>query len=148
MTLQEMASHLKRTLVRRRVPMRYQMSTVECGAACLAMILSYHGRKTGVPECREQCSVGRDGLTAGGLIKTAASFGLKVTARSVEPPELAAANLPAVVHWEFNHFVVLEKWSARSVRIVDPAAGRRRLSGEEFDAGFTGVIMEAIPAPG
>ena len=131
----------------RRVPTRYQMSNFECGAACLAMILSYHGRRTGVAECREQWSPGRDGLTAGGLIKTASSFGLQVTARSVEPHELAAANLPAVAHWEFNHFVVLERWSPRSVHIIDPGTGRRRVSAEEFDAGFTGVILEATPGP-
>ncbi|HEU4387523.1 MAG TPA: peptidase domain-containing ABC transporter [Blastocatellia bacterium] len=147
MTIFGRAVRLVRAPRRRRVPMRYQMSVVECGAACLAMILSYHGRRTGVPECREQCSVGRDGLTAGGLVKAAASFGLRVTVRSVEPYELAAANLPAIAHWDFNHFVVLEKWSPRSVHIVDPGAGRRRLTAEEFDAGFTGVILEATPGP-
>ena len=130
----------------RRVPVRYQMTSVECGAACLAMILSYHGRRTSVAECRDKCNSGRDGLTVEGLTRAAAAFGLQLTPRSLEPDQVATVGLPAFAHWEFNHFVVIESWSRRAIHIVDPAAGRRRLTAEEFDGGFTGVLLEAAPA--
>ena len=125
----------------RRVPVVLQMSTTECGAACLAMVLSYFGRKTRVSECREHLGAGRDGLTAHTIVRGARHFGLRVKAFSLEPSAFSELRLPAIVHWNFNHFVVVERWSAHQVEIVDPASGRRRLSAEEFDQGFTGVAL-------
>jgi HlyB family type I secretion system ABC transporter len=130
---------------RRRVPVMLQMSAVECGAACLAMILNFHGRKTRVSDCREKCGVGRDGATALSIARAARGYGLRVRAHSVELRDFGQVQLPAVVHWNFNHFVVVERWSARSVTIVDPAMGRRRLSAGEFSAGFTGVVLTFQP---
>ena len=132
-------------LERRRVPVLPQLSAVECGAACLAMILNYHGRRTRVAECRETCGVGRDGLTAATVAQAARSYGLRVKAFSLEPAELGNLQLPAIAHWEFEHFVVVERWSRAYVDIVDPASGRRRLSTGEFEAGFTGVILAFEP---
>jgi HlyB family type I secretion system ABC transporter len=122
-----------------------QLSAVECGAACLAMILSYYGRQTSVAQCREDCGVGADGVTARTLAVAARSHGLRVRALSLEPDAFPRLPLPAIVHWEFNHFVVLERWSPRVVEIVDPAVGRRRLTAAEFAAGFTGVALALEP---
>jgi ABC-type bacteriocin/lantibiotic exporter with double-glycine peptidase domain len=135
---------LKR-LRRRRVPVIMQMSMMECGAACLAMILSFFGRKTQVTEISESCGVGRDGLTARTITKAARHYGLRVKAFSLEPAQFKHVPLPAVAHWNFSHFVVVERWSPQWVEIVDPALGRRRLTTEEFDSGFTGVALTFEP---
>ncbi|HEX7331901.1 MAG TPA: peptidase domain-containing ABC transporter [Pyrinomonadaceae bacterium] len=130
---------------RRRVPVIRQMNSVECGAACLSMILSYHGRPTRISECREQLGIGRDGVTAATIARAARANGLRVKAYSVQPDDFKLVTLPAIVHWEFNHFIVVEKWSPESVEVVDPAAGRLRLTAAEFDAGFTGVVLVFEP---
>jgi ABC-type bacteriocin/lantibiotic exporter with double-glycine peptidase domain len=130
---------------RRRVPVILQLSKVECGAACLAMVLTYFGRETRVDECRVLLNVNRDGVTAEAIAREARNFGLMVRAFSVEPQELLHIPLPAIVFWEFNHFVILEHWSPKDVDIVDPAVGRRHLTPEAFDAGFTGVVLTFAP---
>ena len=132
-------------LRRRRVPVLLQLSAVECRAACLAMVLSYYGRNTAVSENRERCSIGRDGATARTIAQAARSYGLRVRAYSGEPVDFKYVSLPAIVHWNFNHFVVVERWSLHRVDIVDPAGGRRRLTPAEFDDGFTGVILTFEP---
>ena len=129
----------------KRISVQFQLTDSECGAACLAMILTHFGRKTSVAECRDKCSPGRDGLTARVIARAAQEFGLRVKAYSLEPPAMSEVPLPALVHWTFNHFVVLEAWSSKRVRIVDPAAGRRALTFEEFEAGFTGVVLTFEP---
>lgn len=136
---------LLRGLHWQRVPILVQLNAVECGAACLAMILTFHGRRTGVAECREHCGVGRDGLTAQTIAKAAEYYGLRVKAYSSEPHDIQYIRLPAIAHWNFHHFVVVESWSRKSVVIVDPAVGRRHLTANEFDAGFTGVILTFEP---
>lgn len=130
---------------RRRVPVLQQLSTVECGAACLAMILTYFGHQTSVTECRHVCQPGRDGITARTIAEAARRYGLRVRAFTGEPTALADLPLPAIVHWNFGHFVVLERWSPTQVELVDPAMGRRRLSAEEFQVGFTGVVLSFEP---
>jgi ABC-type bacteriocin/lantibiotic exporter with double-glycine peptidase domain len=129
----------------RRVPVVLQLTSYECGAACLAMILNFYGRKTVIGECREYCHPGRDGLTALIIARAARYFGLRVRAYSVGQDDFSQVPLPAIAHWSFNHFVVVERWSPTSVDVVDPAVGRRRLSTTEFDEGFTGVILAFEP---
>jgi ABC-type bacteriocin/lantibiotic exporter with double-glycine peptidase domain len=131
--------------MKQRVPVVLQLNAVECGAACLAMILGYHGRTVRLTDCRYICGAGRDGTTAQTLAKAARSFGLRVRAFSVEPKDLEHLSLPAIAHWQFNHFVVVERWSPKQVDIVDPGAGRRRLSPAEFEAGLTGVVLTFEP---
>ncbi|TKK88096.1 peptidase domain-containing ABC transporter [Herbidospora galbida] len=126
-----------------RVPVRLQSGLAECGAACLAMVLSHHGRHTGVREVSEQCGVGRDGLSALAIVKAARGYGLTATAYKAET--VTDAPLPAVAHWRRNHFVVVERQSARHVDVVDPAAGRRRLTREEFAEGYSGVLLTFEP---
>jgi ATP-binding cassette, subfamily B, bacterial len=129
-----------------RVPVRLQLSAVECGAACLAMILSYHGHQTKVAECRNRIGIGRDGLTAETIAKAARTYGLRVKAYSIENlADLKYVPLPAIAHWDFNHFVVIERWSPQRVEIIDPGSGRRQLTPAEFDAGFTGIVLTFEP---
>jgi ATP-binding cassette, subfamily B, bacterial len=129
----------------RRVPIVLQLTSYECGAACLAMILNFYGRKTVIGECREYCQPGRDGLTALIIARAARYFGLRVKAYSVGLADFRHAPLPAIAHWSFNHFVVVERWSPTAIDVVDPAVGRRRLTTSEFDEGFTGVILALEP---
>jgi HlyB family type I secretion system ABC transporter len=124
-----------------------QLSSIECGAACLAMILGYYGRKTRVSECRMLLNVGRNGVTAQALTREARRFGLQVGAFSLETAAFTRVPLPAIVHWNFEHFIVVERWSHNRVDVVDPAVGRRRLTNEQFDAGFTGVVLTFKPGP-
>lgn len=138
-----------RTLARKvrkpRVPEITQMSAVECGLACLAMVLSYHGRQTSLSELRAQSGLGRDGLTALSIVKMARNYQMRVRAISLQDNDFRSVPLPAIVHWEFNHFVVVEQWSPKGVLIVDPATGRRQLSQQQFDQSFTGVVLTFEP---
>jgi len=130
-----------RNLRRHRVPVIQQLNGVECGAACLAMILSYFGRSTSISECRDLCEAGRDGLNARNISEAARHFGLRVRAYSAEPEIFRYLPLPAIAHWKFGHFVVVERWSPKNVVIVDPAGGRRTVTAKEFDEDFTGVVL-------
>jgi ABC-type bacteriocin/lantibiotic exporter with double-glycine peptidase domain len=129
----------------RRIPVLNQMSAVECGAACLAMLLSYYGRKTSVSEVRDRCNVGRDGLSALDIVKAARMYGMRVRAVALQENDFRLVTLPAIVHWEFNHFLIVERWSPTHVDLVDPALGRRRVTIAEFDNSFTGIVMMLEP---
>jgi ATP-binding cassette, subfamily B, bacterial len=129
----------------KRVPVILQMTPHECGAACLAMVLSFHGRMTTLSECRTHLRSGRDGLSARAIAQAARDLGLRVRALSLEPSSLAQIHGPAIVHWNFDHFLVLERWSPETIEVIDPAIGRRRLSAEEFNNGFTGVVLTLEP---
>ncbi|MGB0387232.1 MAG: peptidase domain-containing ABC transporter [Ardenticatenaceae bacterium] len=145
--LESVSSTFAQRMRRRAVPVILQMSAVECGAACLAMILSYYGRNTAIAECRQCFGVGRDGVTARAIAKVAQSFGLRVKAYSLQKAlsDFRFIQLPAIAHWEFNHFVVIERWSPTEAEIVDPAQGRRKLTAAEFEDAFTGVVLTFEP---
>src|SRR5450432_3206461 len=129
-------------IFRRRVPLLYQMSMTECGAACLAMILTYYGRKTSVSEIRERCGVGRDGLSALAIVRAARSYGLRTRAITLkEVKDFRFVSLPAIIHWNFNHFLVIEYWSTSFVDVVDPALGRTRLPKEERSEEHTSELQ-------
>ncbi len=130
---------------RPRVPVVMQMGHVDCGPACLAMILGYHGCSVELAECREACGSARDGATAKTIGAAARRFGLRTKAYTLSPADLPRLSLPIIAHWEFDHFVVVERWSPMGAEIVDPGMGRRELTAEEFDAGFTGVVLTFEP---
>jgi ATP-binding cassette subfamily B protein len=144
-TFRQRLKHRGKLRLRKKVPELLQMSDAECGIACLAMILSYYGRRTSISELREQGAIGRDGLSAQDIVKMARKYGLRVRAVSLPQADFRHINLPAIIHWEFDHFLVLERWSSRRVKVVDPAFGHRNMSAEEFDAGFTGVVLLLEP---
>ncbi|MCP3100115.1 peptidase domain-containing ABC transporter [Myxococcus sp. K15C18031901] len=130
----------------RRVPVILQLSTRECGGACLAMVLSYFGRRTAAAECRECLDTGRDGASALSIVRAARTHGLIARRYSVTLAQFHRIPLPAIAFWEFNHFVVVERFAADRVDIVDPARGRRRLTRAEFDASFTGLALSFEPS--
>ena len=129
--------------MRRRVPIRLQMTRSECAAACLAMVLSHHGRNTSVAECRDLMRPGRDGVSVSGLVRAGEAYGLVV---AVDPTADAWSG-PAVAYLSGHHFVVVERLGDRSVDVVDPARGRYRQSRAEFDAGFGGALVGFTPGP-
>ncbi|MFT3771499.1 MAG: peptidase domain-containing ABC transporter [Minicystis sp.] len=137
--------HNVKVIRRRRVRPILQTCEADCGAACLAMILDYFGSAARLSDCRERCGGGRDGVTARAIAQAAQSFGLRARAFSVDPPAMRHVKLPAIIHWESDHFAVVERWSPRGVDIVDPAMGAYRLTTAEFDAGFTRLAMTFEP---
>ena len=135
----------KRWRGRRRVPVTRQDAPAESGAACLAAVLAFHGRKVSVPEVQETCNVGRDGASTHDLAAAARTYGLRVSSYSIALDELEKAPCPAILHWGFTQFVVLEHWSPGHAVIVDPARGRRRISRRELSDHFTGVLLTLTP---
>ncbi|MCL1908933.1 MAG: peptidase domain-containing ABC transporter [Holophagaceae bacterium] len=134
-----------RKFVPKRVPFIPQMEAVECGAACLAMVLAYHGHNAPLAEVRQACSVGRDGTSANSLIKAAQSYQLKAEAYHAPLDALEEMELPAIIHWDFNHFLVLERLTRRGAVVVDPAMGRMHKTWQEIDKYYTGVALEFEP---
>ena len=126
-------------------PTVVQMDAVECGAASLVSVLGFHGRHVTLEEARRVCGVNRDGSSALQITAAAENYGLSCDGYSVESDELADLKLPGILFWGFDHFVVLEGWKRGEWRIMDPAAGQRWVSAEEFDSKFTGVVLELQP---
>lgn len=131
----------------RRTPVILQMTSVECGAACLAMVLNHFGRKTRLAECRSHCDPGRNGVSVLTIVTAARKFGLATKALSLRVPDFSQMPVPCIAHWKGNHFVLLENWSRTQVQIVDPAQGRRRISRPEFEAAFSGAVVIFEPGP-
>jgi ATP-binding cassette subfamily B protein len=132
----------------RRVPFVPQMETAECGAACLAMLLGYFGRHVPLPELRVDCGVSRDGVSAEGVARAAERHGLTVKALALDLEELGTVATPLIAHWDFNHFIVIERVTRRGAVALDPALGRKWLSWAELDHSFTGVALTFSPGPG
>jgi ABC-type bacteriocin/lantibiotic exporter with double-glycine peptidase domain len=109
------------------------------------MVLGYHGRGTAVAELRDRMVLARDGASAAAIARHARELGMRVRAYRAEPDALPDLVLPLIAHWGMNHFVVIERLTSRGADIVDPASGRRRVTHEELDASFTGVVLELEP---
>lgn len=126
----------------RRVPVILQSEAPECGIACLAMVASFHGHLTDLSAMRMRLSPSLKGVTLKHLSQAAESMGL--VARGVQAPleALGKLTLPAVLHWDMNHFVVLTKISGKYLTVHDPARGMRRLILPEVSKHYTGIAME------
>lgn len=129
----------------RRLPVILQTEAAECGLACLAMIAGFYGYRTDMTAIRRRFSISSHGLTLKHLIDMAARLQLSSRPLRLEPDQLAQLQLPCVLHWEMNHFVVLKEVRRKAVVIHDPAIGERVLTKDAFAKGFTGVALELVP---
>ncbi|MEG1565017.1 MAG: NHLP family bacteriocin export ABC transporter peptidase/permease/ATPase subunit, partial [Bacteroides sp.] len=131
-----------------KVPVIMQMETVECGAASLCMILAYHGKWLPLEKVREDCDVSRDGTNAMNLLRAARNYGLAAEGCKMEMADILKTKTPCIIHWNFNHFVVLCGFKRGYAILNDPARGRILVSLKEFDRSFTGIVLNFSPTKG
>ncbi|SEF78205.1 NHLM bacteriocin system ABC transporter, peptidase/ATP-binding protein [Eubacterium ruminantium] len=130
-----------------KVPVIMQLEALECGAAALAMVMAYYDKWVPLEQVRSDCGVSRDGSNAKNIFKAAESYGFTVKAFRRTPQSIREKGMfPCIIHWNFNHFVVLNGFKGKYACINDPARGTVKVGPEEFDKSFTGVTI--IPVPG
>ncbi len=132
---------------RLRTPVFPQLEATECGAASLGIILARFGRWVPIEELRDACGVSRDGSNAAGIVRAGEHYGLRIRGWRKDVEQLDDLDLPAIVFWEFNHFLVLEGVSGDRYQLNDPANGRRTVSRETFSEAFTGIVLTAERTP-
>lgn len=130
-----------------RTPTVLQMENTECGAASLSIVLQHYGRYVPLTQLRELCGVSRDGSDAANLILAARSLGLDAKGFKKSIAALEKVKPPAILFWEFNHFLVFEGFRGDRVALNDPALGPRTVSREEFDRSYTGIVLTLEPGP-
>lgn len=130
----------------RRVQPLLQSEAAECGLACVAMIAAHHGHRVNLPGLRQRYPTSIKGATMAELVAVASDLELAPRALRLELDEIEQLQAPAILHWDLNHFVVLEKAGRSSVTILDPATGRRTISIAELGRHFTGVALELSPS--
>ena len=130
-----------------KVPVVMQMEALECGAASLTMILAYYGKWIPLEQVRADCGVSRDGSNAKNVLKAARSYGLTAKGYRYEPDELKrCGKFPCIIHWNFNHFVVLDGFKGNKAVLNDPAKGTYSVPMETFDNSFTGICLMFEPS--
>jgi len=131
--------------VARRTPVILQTEAAECGLACLAMVAAHHGHRIDLPTLHARHAVSLRGSTLADLMRVAALLHLAPRPLRLELEHLRQLQLPCVLHWDFNHFVVLTRVRANTATIHDPAAGLREMPVAELSKHFTGVALELTP---
>jgi ATP-binding cassette, subfamily B, bacterial CvaB/MchF/RaxB len=131
-----------------RAPVILQQEAAECGLACLAMVAAAHGLDIDLPTLRQRFAISLKGATLADLAATSRALHLQPRAVRAEPEQLDMLPLPAILHWDFNHFVVLVRVNAHDVSIHDPAHGERRMRFDELSRHFTGAALELVPEAG
>lgn len=124
-----------------RTPSIFQMEMTECGAASLCMVLASYGCYVPLEKMRVETGVSRDGCNMKGIKRAAERYGMEAHGRRCELNQLKRVDVPCIIHWNFCHFVVFEGFRGKYAYINDPAVGRRKLTMQELDEGFTGVVM-------
>lgn len=128
-----------------KTPIIYQMELTECGAASLAMIFHYYGVYIPLEQLRIDTGVSRDGCKASKIVQGAKKYGFQASGHKMGLNALFNTKPPCIVHWHFNHFLVYEGKKGDYIYLSDPAEGKRKLTLEEFDDGFTGVVLQIQP---
>ena len=129
-----------------KVPVIMQLEALECGAASLAMVMAYYDKWVPLEQVRADCGVSRDGSNAKNIYMAAESYGFDVKAYRRSPESIKEnGQYPCIIHWNFNHFVVLNGFKGKYAYIYDPARGFVKVGAEEFDKSFTGVTIVPIP---
>lgn len=131
---------------RRRLALIRQNEAAECGLACLAMIAGYHGLDTDLATVRRKFAVSLQGLTLRGVIEIAGKMAFNSRPIKVPLPSIGQVRLPAILHWDMNHFVVLKSVSGNKLTVLDPATGERVYIEAEFSKHFTGIALELTPS--
>lgn len=132
--------------MRRRIPYYQQLEVSDCGAACLAMSLALHGRAVSPEEVRRATKTSRGGVNAASIVEAARAYGMDARGVRVEPDALRFLNRGAILHWEFNHFVVFDRVRRGGVDVLDPAVGRIHVPMDRFSKSFTGVAVDLQPS--
>ena len=130
-----------------KLPVTLQTEAAECGLACLAMIMSFHGYNTDLNSLRQKFSISTHGITLRQLMDISGKLYLAPRALKLDIEELDKLQFPCILHWEMNHFVVLKKITGRKVTIHDPSIGERVLDIDEVSKLFTGIALELSPTP-
>lgn len=129
-------------MIAKKTPFVMQLEALECGAACLSMIMAYYGKWVPLEKVRSDCGVSRDGSNAANVVKAAKNYGLEASAYRMEPEDLENSGMfPCIVHWEFNHFIVVNGFTRKGVSVNDPGRGPIVMTRDQFDKGFTGVVL-------
>lgn len=129
-----------------KVPTIMQLEALECGAACLCMVMAYYGKWVPLEQARKDCGVSRDGSKAKNVVIAARNYGFKAKGFRCEVEGLKKSiSYPCIIHWNFNHFVVLEGFKGNYAYINDPGRGEVKVSMDEFDRAFTGICLAIEP---
>ncbi len=135
--LRKLGEHLRT----KSIPVVHQTTATDCGAACLSMVLAHHGRHVALDEVRKSLAVGRDGVTARAIVECASFYGLRGRGVRIDVTDLPRLPRASILHWNFSHFIILERADARSVHVIDPAEGRCPIPIADAGKLFTGIAL-------
>jgi ATP-binding cassette, subfamily B, bacterial len=130
----------------RTIPCIRQMEDADCGAACLAMVLGYFGKRVDLSELRDMTGANRDGVTALSIVNAARAYRLRARGVKADIGDLRHLPRGSILHWEFSHFVVFERTTRGGIRVIDPAHGRRVVPANDLRRAYTGVAIICEPS--